>query len=559
MKRAKMFVAIALWLIVMVLATSLIAVNDNQPNDSDTPFYVGVTYGGYTVEGAKQLIDKVKNYTNCFILASGELQQNITAVDEVGDYAVDAGLKFAAYLGITFGFLQAMESGDRWETDSAQSQCAKWIKTAQQHWGDQFMGAYVHDEPGGKFLEETFEFSLTDADGNRSIRKLNTGDIFVYNYTNIYSPVETFYHPNGTVKVTITAEDRAKNGTAYMYYPDFTYHVICDVSWPENWPEETGTKYPNGTTTYFIPPDPIQTTVTYYPSGEVTIWERKDDIFYTAVNGSERISQVEPLRVVLNRNPLATPEMVAQVFETYTAIYLQCLENQSVTAFTSDFVWHWWDYRSGYDVVLAELGWNNSVNQEIGLVRGAANLQGKSWGTIITWKYTQAPFLTDGVEMFEQMKASYEAGAEYVIIFNYSEDPTNPNTLQEEHYQVLENFWVEVVENPQVPPGSIKAEAVLVLPKNYGWGMRSPQDRIWGIWDADDTSQQIWDQVQNKLTQYGLNLDIVYDDHKYPVVCRYSHIYYWDSSFFYVWWLVALLLFFAATGLGLFYFRRHKR
>jgi len=88
-------------------------------------------------------------------------------------------------------------------------------------------------------------------------------------------------------------------------------------------------------------------------------------------------------------------------------------------------------------MVLAELGWNNSITQEISLVRGAANLQNKQWGTIITWKYTHPPYLTSGEEMFEQMKTSYETGADYVIIFNYSENPYNANTLQEEHFLAL--------------------------------------------------------------------------------------------------------------------------
>jgi hypothetical protein len=113
-------------------------------------------------------------------------------------------------------------------------------------------------------------------------------------------------------------------------------------------------------------------------------------------------------------------------------------------------------------------------------VRGAANLQGKSWGTILTWKYTTSPYLAEGEEMFEHLKVSYEAGAEYVIVFNYSEDSVNPNTLQEEHFLALERFWNEVVQNPEVVHGGIKAEAVFVLPKNYGWGMRGPGDNIWG-------------------------------------------------------------------------------
>jgi len=181
-------------------------------------------------------------------------------------------------------------------------------------------------------------------------------------------------------------------------------------------------------------------------------------------------------------------------------------------------------------VILAQLGWNNSITQEIGLVRGAANLQEKSWGTIITWKYTHAPYLTDGEEMFEQMKTSYDAGAEYVLIFNYSEDPTNPNTLQEEHFQALERFWNDVVQNPEIKHGSIKADTVLVLPQNYGWGMRYAEDNIWGTWPANETTQQIWNQLQSKLDEFGLKLDIVYEDPDYPAAGRYSDIYYWDQN-----------------------------
>jgi len=133
-------------------------------------------------------------------------------------------------------------------------------------------------------------------------------------------------------------------------------------------------------------------------------------------------------------------------------------------------------------------------------------------------------------EMFEQMKTSYEAGADYVVIFNYSEDPRNPNTLQGEHFQALERFWNDVVQNPKIKHGGIKAEAVLVLPQNYGWGMRHSNDNIWGIWQPDDTSQQIWAQLQNKIDQYGLKLDIVFEDPSYSATWKYSNIYCWNQK-----------------------------
>ncbi|MDR0459825.1 MAG: hypothetical protein LBH62_00045, partial [Nitrososphaerota archaeon] len=201
----------------------------------------------------------------------------------------------------------------------------------------------------------------------------------------------------------------------------------------------------------------------------------------------------------------------------------------SILVFTADYGLYWWDYKGNYDMILAELGWNNTVTQEIALIRGAATLQNKQWGTILTWKYTHSPYLTDGTEMFEQMKTSYQAGANYVIVFNYSEDPTNPNTLQEEHFLALERFWNEVVQNPDVTHGGVKAEAALVLPENYGWGMRTPNDNIWGIWPADDTSQEIWNQIQDKIDQHGLKLDIIFEKPGF-LSGNYKHVYYWDQT-----------------------------
>jgi len=90
---------------------------------------------------------------------------------------------------------------------------------------------------------------------------------------------------------------------------------------------------------------------------------------------------------------------------------LEWLGNQSVTVLTSDYALHWWDYLSGYDAVLAQLCWNSTAAQEIGLVRGAANLQNKTWGTILTWKYTVPPYLASGEELYSQMRMAYECGA----------------------------------------------------------------------------------------------------------------------------------------------------
>ncbi len=56
--------------------------------------------------------------------------------------------------------------------------------------------------------------------------------------------------------------------------------------------------------------------------------------------------------------------------------------------FTSDYALYWYDYEAGYDTVFAEfaLSYNRTLN--IDLCRGAATVQNKDWGVMITWKPT---------------------------------------------------------------------------------------------------------------------------------------------------------------------------
>jgi hypothetical protein len=186
----------------------------------------------------------------------------------------------------------------------------------------------------------------------------------------------------------------------------------------------------------------------------------------------------------------------------------------------------------GYDVVFAQAGWNHSLAQSIGLVRGAARLQGKSWGAIVTWKYSDEPYLDTGEAIYGQMRTAYEAGAEYIVVFNYPTLEGNEygGAMRDEHFDALERFWNEVAKNPAVFHGGVEAEAALVLPRNYGWGMRNPYDRIWGLWGPDEKSPQIWNISRQLLAEYGTRLDIVYDDPAFPVEGAYKTVYCWNQS-----------------------------
>jgi len=218
-------------------------------------------------------------------------------------------------------------------------------------------------------------------------------------------------------------------------------------------------------------------------------------------------------------------------YKQYSAFNM--LNAAGVKTFTSDYTFYWQDYKAGYDVILAQLGWNSSYIKDINFVRGAANMQGKEWGAILTWKYTQQPYLGSGAELYDQMLTAYQAGAKYVIIFNYPEIDGNPYwTMTDEHFDAVRQFSHDIMStgNIRVRPDYRTAEAALVLPQNYAWGMREPTDRIWGYWPPDNKSNQIWNLTTHLLLQYRLNLDIIYEDPDYPVTGKYQNIYYWNHT-----------------------------
>jgi hypothetical protein len=53
--------------------------------------------------------------------------------------------------------------------------------------------------------------------------------------------------------------------------------------------------------------------------------------------------------------------------------------------------------------------------------------------------------------------------------------------LTDEHFEAIEKIWTAT--GSVEPDNRQKDDAVLILPQNYGWGMRREDDRIWGVWD----------------------------------------------------------------------------
>jgi len=211
-------------------------------------------------------------------------------------------------------------------------------------------------------------------------------------------------------------------------------------------------------------------------------------------------------------------------------------KSKGIHLFTSDFALYWWDYQAGYDTVFAELGWNISSSRQIALCRGAADMQGKDWGAIITWKTDNPPYLASGEEIYGDMVSAYVAGAKYVIVFNYPKYPQdNPyGILSNDHFSAMQNFWSYINAYPRSTYGTVDAQAVLVLPKDYGWGMRRSQyivqDKIWGLWFEDEKSPVILNSVNKLDAKYHLQLDIIYEDARFNYEGKYQQVYFWNST-----------------------------
>jgi hypothetical protein len=415
-------------LLIAVLAVSMLAVYVSQLNSgnqakADPDVYVGIAFCGNTTQQAKALIDKVKGYTNLFILDSGRnpISENQTKVEEICDYAVFQGMSVIINLGIKdAGNYSAW--GWFWNQTSLDGIKQRWT----EKWGGKFLGIYYNDEPGGIQL---------DASWRR-----------FYEYVGENLNKVDFPAAQSLEEIRLKLLNYIDNGTK--------------------------------------------------PS--IDDYEIEANFF---------------IQQVIMGDP-----------------GIQNLTASGITSFTSDYGLYWWDFMGGYNVMFAELGWNTSVAEQIALVKGAARLQNKDWGTMITWKYDDPPYLDNGDQIYNQMLASYQAGAKYIAVFNYPYNVSGVyGTLTNEHFEALQKFWNTIITNKPIDLSS--PLAALVLPKNFGWGLRNPNDTIWGFWTSDNRTEQTALVTARLLSFYGFRLDIVYDDPLFPVEhANYQYIYYWNST-----------------------------
>ncbi|MGD2066827.1 MAG: hypothetical protein PVI43_06640, partial [Candidatus Bathyarchaeota archaeon] len=172
------------WAIFAVLVSSILLISVVSyvffvSSSNEDSFYVGVTYCGESPEEAKQLIDKVKDYTNLFVLQSGSLQYYPDNITAIGDYAVTSGMHYMVYFGTESSWLMRT-----------------WRDTYSGQWDDKFLGVYFGDELGGKMLDGDMYFY--DQPSQSSLWKYADGTVTCYKTEGNGSKIMT-YHSDGLI------------------------------------------------------------------------------------------------------------------------------------------------------------------------------------------------------------------------------------------------------------------------------------------------------------------------------------------------------------------------
>ena len=406
-------------LAISILATYTVYSGMNKPK-ADPGAYIGVAFSGNTTQQAKLLIDRVKGYTNLFVLASGRnpISTNQTVIEEICDYAIANGLSVIMNLG--------------WREFAPENQSWFWRQPSllpieqnwTQRWGDKLLGVYYNDEIGGVQLDANWTaFFQANSPKMNLINDKGVQDMY---------------------QIYLNEQSLAASGAKPLNYDLEANFFVNDC-----------------------------------------------------IRGDRGLGE---------------------------------LSSAGFRTFTSDYGLYWWNYLGGYNTMFAELGWNNSVTEQIALVKGAARLQDKDWGAMITWKYTSAPYLDSADTIYNQMLTSYEAGAKYITVFDYPYVSGNSyGVLTDTQFGAMQRFWNDVAAGKTVDKSA--PVAALVLPHNYGYGLRWPDDTIWGFWPADEKSPQVWSAVNTLLDKYGVNLDIVFEDGAYPVTNGYyQNVYFWNQT-----------------------------
>jgi hypothetical protein len=124
---------------------------------------------------------------------------------------------------------------------------------------------------------------------------------------------------------------------------------------------------------------------------------------------------------------------------------------------------------------------------------------------------------------------AYENGAKFVVVLDTNKG-YNATILKQEHFDALKQFWKFAKDNPR-PIADVSDRVAYVLPKDYGYGFRGPNDKIWGFWQADNLTGVVCSDLSNLLRLYDERLDIIYEDGlSGNGTCGYSRLVFWNGT-----------------------------
>jgi len=337
--------------------------------------------------------------------------------------------------------------------------------------------------------------------------------------------------PNVYVGVDLSYGDVAETKSMIDQTSSFTNLVVVGTSritWhPDKLTEAFQYAYDKGLSFMSLPP-PFMFGVgeqEWYANANSTWGDKLLGFYYLDEPGGKQLDRVSSFTDVnTSNNTEATSQFVGGLSQNVGS---NEASRYNYKSYTSDYALYWFDYKAGYDTTFAEFGWNYSRQLNIALCRGAATAQNKDWGVIITWTYTQPPYIESGEQLYNDMVLAYDNGAKYIVIFDGNDGWTG-GILQQEHLDAMQRFWNYIHTNqPKTNPASDRS--AYVLPAAYGYGFRGPQDHIWGLWEADDFSYNMSTNVSNLLNQYGEKLDIIYDDGLQSGNNGYNQLIYWNT------------------------------
>ncbi len=218
--------------------------------------------------------------------------------------------------------------------------------------------------------------------------------------------------------------------------------------------------------------------------------------------GGRQLDQLEDWVTVLNAASYtdAESQFVDSMNMALNWVTRRYSNSTDTRIFTSDYALYWFDYKAGYDVLLTQFVWNYSRQLNVALCRGAANVQNKDWGVMITWKYAGPPYIESGADLYRDMVLAYDNGAKYIVVFDSNKNYTH-GILRQEHLDALKQFWQYAHDNPgnDRPAGD---RVAYVLPRGYAYGFRGPEDKIWGLWPADALSTRLCNELSGSLNSY---------------------------------------------------------